>query len=785
MIFSSRRRIIGEAPGGCAGRLLLLAGVMLWPLHTSVDAAPVAFQLPTEAGEPRGSITLIVPEDGVVAFPLIRQPVGEAAPGKDKPLPEGEKAKTIQVELLLDVPDSKAEAEHTADIQFAAADGQKGAGISQSKEIDLADSSFTVSLFARDMEPGSTCSRRLTLFSRSADVERGSWTVNLIRARPPTPVLALAPQAITQNVVSWFPLARAGTTISGTLREETGWVPVDGVRIWLDGETKSPEGSFRFKKNDEFLLNGRPVDLFHSRGDQEGEGGPVSLEAGEQAEMSMKLTRLSAGEHKFTVKAGAAGGKAAEAPSLTVTLNVKHHWAVALVALIIATGASYVTTKGVKNILTRRQLHARTVGLRHDWLRDLPATSAVISVRAWLRQSLDVIVARGPRQRKGGWAIIGRITGWSYLVPAPNRIRQRLDRSERLVKLLDEYRRLSRELADRSLPRMLRYRIGWELDDFLKNLGTDVNTEEDYQRLLAGLLPLKEWISDREGHYWKLLRKQADLLLDKFDPQQLWTTDAASRQEVLNQLADIERPDRPGNLADIIEFDNKYAQLRVLWENRDNEDIRAKLLDRVVQGDTWAALEIADTALWDRVMGMVAAPDGSVKLVPNDSERPPAPIQAFGPIRFSIKFRDRKVSESHVINSAVECLWRFVLEPNNGDKIQWTQDTIGPEVVQYAPQEGKLTIEATLTYGDKTTQVGPVELTIAPASEYSAHTSFRRAELVTLGAAGLIAIVSGLKMFYFDNATFGSPGDYLSLFLWAVGVDQGKNLTEIMRTDEG
>lgn len=45
-----------------------------------------------------------------------------------------------------------------------------------------------------------------------------------------------------------------------------------------------------------------------------------------------------------------------------------------------------------------------------------------------------------------------------------------------------------------------------------------------------------------------------------------------------------------------------------------------------------------------------------------------------------------------------------------------------------------------------------------------------------------IALMVGLPTLYFAKATFGSFGDYIAILTWAIGVDQGKNLIQLMKT---
>jgi hypothetical protein len=54
-------------------------------------------------------------------------------------------------------------------------------------------------------------------------------------------------------------------------------------------------------------------------------------------------------------------------------------------------------------------------------------------------------------------------------------------------------------------------------------------------------------------------------------------------------------------------------------------------------------------------------------------------------------------------------------------------------------------------------------------------------EYVSWGIAFLVALVTGLSTQYFKSGAFGSPQDYILLFLWGVGADRGKNLLQALQ----
>jgi cytochrome b subunit of formate dehydrogenase len=74
-----------------------------------------------------------------------------------------------------------------------------------------------------------------------------------------------------------------------------------------------------------------------------------------------------------------------------------------------------------------------------------------------------------------------------------------------------------------------------------------------------------------------------------------------------------------------------------------------------------------------------------------------------------------------------------------------------------------------------------LDVPVVESGEVRWYKQFERAEMVSFAIAMVIAIVSGLAL-YAQKQTFGSFQDYVLLFLWGVGADQGKNLVQLLKS---
>jgi hypothetical protein len=106
-------------------------------------------------------------------------------------------------------------------------------------------------------------------------------------------------------------------------------------------------------------------------------------------------------------------------------------------------------------------------------------------------------------------------------------------------------------------------------------------------------------------------------------------------------------------------------------------------------------------------------------------------------------------------------------------------------VVAYFHRRGKTTVSVKLGYNkDEDAKVvaespGP---TIKASSDFQPYNILAWTEFTSWVIAALVAIATGLTMFYFKGTYWGTIQDYLTLFLWGIGVDQGKNFLQALQT---
>ena len=103
--------------------------------------------------------------------------------------------------------------------------------------------------------------------------------------------------------------------------------------------------------------------------------------------------------------------------------------------------------------------------------------------------------------------------------------------------------------------------------------------------------------------------------------------------------------------------------------------------------------------------------------------------------------------------------------------------------MQYFPDAGEVAVWVELKFQGKPIVVKSSEtLSIGPTREFRIMKSFESAELLSWGVALALAVFSGLSIYYIDSAGWGSFKDFLTLFLWGAGMEQGKTFLQSAAT---
>lgn len=99
-------------------------------------------------------------------------------------------------------------------------------------------------------------------------------------------------------------------------------------------------------------------------------------------------------------------------------------------------------------------------------------------------------------------------------------------------------------------------------------------------------------------------------------------------------------------------------------------------------------------------------------------------------------------------------------------------------VATFSSAKGQLRASVKIAYQGRP---GPSALSdaveVSKSSDFRAWRIAESADWIAFFVALLVSVLSGIKL-YALGATFGSLSDYLALFTWGAGIDQGKNFLQ-------
>ena len=188
----------------------------------------------------------------------------------------------------------------------------------------------------------------------------------------------------------------------------------------------------------------------------------------------------------------------------------------------------------------------------------------------------------------------------------------------------------------------------------------------------------------------------------------------------------------------------------------------------------------------------------------------PGDQESLRPLRFVLAVDDPVLAESYFVLNVLTYEWRFTFtpapEPGATTKAPdvataaqpaaslppgsrtWSMNVNGPRITQYAPSVGRLEVEVTIRWFSadtavvKSAKVGSRSFPIGENTELSVMRSLDMGEILLMTIVAGVAIATSLPTLYFAKPTFGSFGDYTAILAWAIGIDQGKNLIQLLKT---
>lgn len=774
------------------------------PMATAADTKP-SFVL---QGATQGARDVLVPPSNAAFLLFMRGDAASAA------------------SLSLYLSEFVSEGDRVAGVKFGAASAGSG-GLELRLDVPAKQREVSALLRFDDLVEGESYTGTLSV-SDGATLDDWKLTV-----RSPRKLAALAsdvPKATVSCVVPWWRIALAQLRLSSdwewpcseggsftlTLRDKDGVHRIEGVTVRREPEADG--SSLDLHKNFTFSIDGAEVpglDRWPTGGEPAEETELRSIPPGGQRVLGVRLRGLSAGEHAINLRVAAVNAPEDDTQTLDLTIEARHHFSGALLLLLVAILVSFGVTKGLGNWRRRLHMQARIGSLRRDWLQALPPLPPLVWLRATRRQVRAILALK--------------------LVPAAETLTRRLDCAERMLDVLQSYREAESALRDASLPLMLNYLAERELDGLVNSIDPEVlddTAATDTKVRFASLATTfaTPVVHFRERVVKKALKTLVDLRKDRINPKETESSAEAAealkfgaildhKETILSQKAGYE----PAGSVDQLGLDHldqleEVAQLtaffEVCWRHRENPaDLRA--LRKTVCDSMNAAtdpidldrlFQKANQLVWNQIK-IAAGPDGDAKgihIEPGESHRPPDRPEAFRPITFRLVADDPSLEESVLLNTRIRCEWKFKLTPHKkpsrrvrrllsdwlrtdgsdraaSDTITWTDHTEGRKIVQFAPEAGMLQIKAIASH---TSRLEPIvaDLRIDRAGELGRLQGFALSEGVLLAVSAGLAVLSGLSLYYADNAVFGSFKEYVALLTWGIGVDQGKSLIQTFQS---
>lgn len=731
---------------------LVLPLVLLALRSAAAEAPPFALDVVASASQ---EVALTVPPNGLAPLTIIRTSPTGAPLAVDLVLSEftGEQGNSISVDLSIPGEPKR----------------QKQP---QQKGVRVSGPLLPIRLAVPKLPTGGKYTGRLILISGAKDLL--VWKVVLIGPggfRPAT--LLLDRGAVTINVTqplirwhnthcfprlgSWRPLCWGPTEephFSVHLREKSGQWLLEGVTVRLEQATKAPAQGFDLNRNLAFWFNDVAIADFGASPAQGERVIPVNA----QGTVRMALRNLSAGEYNAILRFQAANSVDDDGQRLALTVQVRHPiwWAISM--LLVALFLSFLATKFVGMLRQRAAFLQQLREIRPPWLSQDQPVLPVVWVRALLRQAEEL--------SERFW-----LTGQSQ-------IDTRLGQVSGLISVLARVRQIRQEF-DQHLPMdFVKVRAIVALGRIVSRLDASPLSEQTTAQFMKELDALASWIQTNQQQvcYWAELSDAINVLLAEVKLDAI--TDPIAKPIVARLLTTLVNPNVPPNLRAMMDLDGDYARLKILWERRNTSEFPLLLAKEQAREPLAAIFHVADEETWKR---MVQTPPQQFRIaLPQGIGLDP--IEAYDPLIFKIEPAESDLARTHLFLHGLRYEWTFSLAQKS-ETLVLNPVTAEPQVVQYMPKPGILTVSVTIRRNGEKKEVGPSQaLTIFRSRDFGLWKAFERVDFLAFAIAGVVAIVSGLAMFYAKNPSFGTLQDYLSLFTWAAGVDQGKNFVQALQT---
>lgn len=629
---------------------------------------------------------------------------------------------------------------------------------------------LTVTLRSRGLSEGVTYSGKLSLAPGGREGVL-SCPINVAMPKLPKGELAADRPSFTTTITTpWF-----GTTdahVSLHLFEKARARPLYGITAALDGSVESPDGGLDLDHDVIFEVNGRPAPHFTQLLPEDLREPARAIARGGQMEVKVKLQDLQVGKYAFGLRFNAAN---ATSPTQRIELivNVRHAWPWAVLAIVVALVVSFVLTKSIAGWRKRIGVRRRVEQLRDQGFVEHSDLAIAVFLRVVLDQTEDLL-ARHP------------------FLPPPDSVDEYITRAERVARILGCYSSVIGMLRTTPCADRIKYYYREVITDAIHRVGPAPLDRATTDAIVEQLAAIERALAEPFPSYWANITNQGRLLAQRLRGVRHTLQELAQVDKLTDALAHPEQlaDAKPDDLR-VAAYDRLYWLGRLLYSRREDQEHVQQLVGhcKPCQGhDDFPDVDLdglykdADRRAWDRLKAEIP---GRVKI---QQVQPGQGPQALYPLRFMLQFENRALADSYFVNNILVYEWEFRFAPDKPSRSDFRIDSPvrvnQPRVTMYVPAAGKLQVRVRIFWPSSTSE-SPLELeapeiTIGPNQDLLLLNRLEASMVLYFGLLAVVAVATGLAALYSNNPTFGSYADYVKILLWGIGVDQGKNLIQLV-----
>jgi hypothetical protein len=643
--------------------------------------------------------------------------------------------------------------------------------VDEQRGVPVPGDHLTVALRARGLGEGVTYSGKLSLATGGRDAL--DCPLGIAMPKLPRGELVADHQSFTTTVTAPW-LGTASVNLSLRLFEKTRARPLYGITVAMDGSAESPDGGFDLGRNMAFLINGRPAARLTQLPPEDLRDPARAILPGGQIEVQLALHDLKVGKHTLALRFNAANA-AGPSQRIELVVNVRHDWPLAMLAIVVALLLSFVLTRTIVGWRKRLRLQLRVDQLRDQSFVEHSDLAIAVFLRVVLDQTEEMLDHHS-------------------LLPPPDSVDEYITRAERTARILACYSGVICTLRATRCAERIKHYYRDAIAEAIHRVGPGPLDQATTDAIVEQLAAVERGLAEPFPSYWANITGRGRILAQQLHDVRQALRALAQLDKLVDTLGHPEQltDPRPDDLR-VAAYDRLYWFGRLLYSRRDDPPHVDQLAqhcrtcqdhDDFPDVDLDGLLRDADRRAWERLKAEVP---GRVQI---QEAQPGQGAEALHPLRFVLRFDNPALVDSYFVNNVLAYEWEFEFTPDKPvrrmSRIDSPVRVNQPRVTMYVPAAGKLSVRARIFWPAASSSEPPLELdrkefVVAANQDLRLLGRLEASTVVHFALTAGVAVVSGLPALYFDNATFGSYTDYVKILVWGVGIDQGKNLIQLVR----